>query len=307
MGVFQNNLMGAAAAAASAGGGDFYEHQIENSCRFNKGDSPLLSMTPGAAGNKKIWAYSFWIKRTGFGSGNHSILAQDDGSGGGAYASMIQFDNDDLFKVTTGTTVTLKTNMVFRDSSAWYHIVVAADTTQSTDTNRWKIFINGVDQTGSLTGTYPAEDYQFTNFNDAATYIGIQGNPSYYSTYSNFIIAEAAFVDGTACNAGTFAETKNGVWIPKDLSGLTWGDEGWWLKFESSGDLGNDSSGNNNDFSASGVAAHDQILDTPTNNFCTFTPLTGGTTNIDFSEGNLKATTNDNIEGMICSSFKIAF
>ena len=311
MGVFQNHLMGAAAAAASAGGADFYDHQIENSCRFNKGDSPLLSMTPGAAGNKKIWAYSFWIKRTGLGSDNLAILAQDDNSGGGAYSSMLQFGSTNTFTVTTGTTIKLITNRLFRDPSAWYHIVVAADTTQSTDTNRWKIFINGVDQTGELaTATYPAEDYEFTNFNDAPTYIGRPGG-SGYSTYSNFMIAEAAFVDGTACNAATFAEEKNGVWIPKDLSGLTWGDEGWWLKFESSGDLGNDSSGNNNDFTAANLATHDQMLDSPTfsstdgngGNFCTLNPITDAE-DMTLSEGNLTWTTSTSNRSINCN-FKL--
>jgi len=295
-------------SAADAG---FYTHQIANSCRFNKGDSPLLSMTPGAAGNKKIWAYSLWIKRTGLGSDNLAILAQDDNSGGGAYSSMLQFGSTNTFTVTTGTTIKLITNRLFRDPSAWYHIVVAADTTQSTDTNRWKIFINGVDQTGELaTATYPAEDYEFTNFNDAPTYIGRPGG-SGYSTYSNFMIAEAAFVDGTACNAATFAEEKNGVWIPKDLSGLTWGDEGWWLKFESSGDLGNDSSGNNNDFTAANLATHDQMLDSPTfsstdgngGNFCTLNPITDAE-DMTLSEGNLTWTTSTSNRSINCN-FKL--
>ena len=257
---------------APSGAADFYDHQIANSSRFNKGDSPLMSMTPGAAGDRKTWTVSFWIKRTGLGSGNNPIMAADTGGSGGAYASMIRFDNSGHLGVTTGTSVSLKTNMKFRDTSAWYHIVVASDTTQSTNTDRWKIFVNGEDQTGELSDTgYPAEDYQFTMWgNGAPIYIGRDGG-SAYSLYSNFTIAEVAMTEGTAHNAGTFGEAKNGVWIPKDLSGITFGDEGFWLQMKqsavgtgSSSTVGADTSGNNNHFTTANQATTDHLLDSPT-------------------------------------------
>ena len=288
--------------AGGGGGGDFYTHQISNSVRLTKANSSLMSMTPGAAGDRKTWAFSFWVQRNAFGNTGNQILAQDDGGGGGAYSSMIRWDNDGHLDVSTGTTIALRTNYLFRDPNAFYHIVVAADTTQSTNTNRWKIYINGVDQTGNLSvANYPSQNYEFTNFgNQSAVFLNRDGN-SAYSVYGNITLAEVAFVEGTASTASTFAETKNGVWIPKDLSGLTFGDEGFWLQMKnsavgsgSSSTIGADTSGNNNHFSTTNIATHDHMLTSPTfnsdssgGNFATMNQLTAGTDYPALAEGNL--------------------
>ena len=298
MGVFQNHLM-AAAVAKAAESTDFYTHQIANSIRFNKGDSPYLYMTPSAGGDQKTWAISFWAKRCGLGLGswgNQAIMAWDDGASGGAYANIISWHRTgDKLDMGTGATPTVQTNASYRDMSGWYHIAILADTTQAVDTNRWKIYTNGVEQSLG-TSNYPAQDYDFINVAKSAVYIGKAGGSAYSAGEANLYLAEMAFVEGTASAIGDFGEFKEGVWIPKDLSGLTFGDEGWWLNFASSGDLGNDVSGNNNDFTVSGLAATDQMLDSPTfdsssngGNFATLNPLGAGSYNA-LSEGNLRNT-----------------
>ena len=307
MGVFQNHLM-AAAVAKAAESTDFYTHQIANSIRFNKGDSPYLYMTPSAGGDQKTWAISFWAKRCGLGLGswgNEAIMAWDDGASGGAYSNIISWHRTgDKLDMGTGATPTVQTNASYRDMSGWYHIAILADTTQAVDTNRWKIYTNGVEQSLG-TSNYPAQDYDFVNVAKSAAYIGKAGGSAYSAGSANLYLAEMAFVEGTASAIGDFGELKEGVWIPKDLSGLTFGDEGWWLNFASSGDLGNDVSGNNNDFTVSGLAAADQMLDSPTfdsssngGNFATLGPL-WKTPNMTFSEGNLKWSTSTNQRGVM--------
>ena len=307
MGVFQNHLM-AAAVAKAAESTDFYTHQIANSIRFNKGDSPYLYMTPSAGGDQKTWAISFWAKRCGLGLGswgNEAIMAWDDGASGGAYSNIIMFHRTgDKLDMGTGATPSVQTNLSYRDLTGWYHIAILADTTQATDTNRWKIYTNGVEQSLG-TSNYPDQNYDFVNVASSTVYIGKGGGSAYSAGSANLYLAEMAFVEGTASSIGDFGEFKNGVWIPKDLSGLTFGDEGWWLNFASSGDLGNDVSGNNNDFTVSGLAAADQMLDSPTfdsssngGNFCTLGPLFK-TDNVTFSEGNLKiSSTTNNVGAM---------
>jgi len=297
MGVFQNNLMGAAAAAASAGGGGFYTHQIANSLRLNKADSSFLTMTPSAGGDQKTWAISFWTKRCGLGLGswgNEAIMAWDDGASGGAYSNIISWHRTgDKLNMGTGYSYALHTTQSYRDTSAWYHIVILADTTQAVAANRWKMYTNGVQIESFDDETLPPQDYDFPNVAKSAVYIGKAGGSAYSAGSANLYLAEMAFVEGTAYAIGDFGETKNGVWIPKDVSGLTFGDEGWYLKFESSSDLGNDSSGNNNDFTLTNIAADDQLIDSPTfnadngGNYCTINPLNTGSNNT-LSEGNLK-------------------
>jgi hypothetical protein len=308
MGVFQNNLMGAAAAAAaSAGGGDFYSHQIANSCRFQPNGSSLdsteyLSRTQGTPTNVDKCTISFWIKRSEVGSRMYGMT----GSGYSGQYSYITFggdgsDADHFFWLQNpgSITVQLESNALFRDTSAWYHIVIANDSTQSTAADRNKIYINGVHYTdwGDFT-TYSTLNSDFLmNASGHKIFVG-SGGASASNAYLplNGYIAEYCFVDGTQYAATDFGESKNGVWIPKDPSGLTFGNNGCYLKFESSSDLGNDSSGNNNDFTVTGVSAHDQMLDSPTfgsegsANFPTVNVLDPTLTASVVSNGNLQLT-----------------
>ena len=316
MGVFQNNLMGAAAAAASAGGADFYDHQIANSVRLYRGGAnsgSKLTRTPGSTGtSRRIYTLSTWIKRGGSGELGQLMTAQESSSTNYVDELVLRpsGENEALAFYGKGGNAggaSLKTNASLRDHSAWYHIMVAVDTTQGTDTNRVKIYLNGELQTLAST-TYPAQNYDggWGNNREMAIGWGTGANNGY--PYDG-LMAETIYIDGTAQAVTDLGESKNGVWIPKDPSELTFGDNGFWLKYESSSDLGNDSSGNNNDFSVTNIAAHDQMKDTPTfnsdsngGNFATLGGLEKNTGGFTISEGNLKYAVSTNNRGFIAST-----
>ena len=299
MGVFQNNLMGAAAAAASAGGGDFYTYQIANSCRFDGAASKLVR-DPSSDGNLQVLTFSTWVKRSGLGSLQKLYICGEGVSYG--YYSDIGFDaNDKLFaRLVSGSTMFLSTQ-VFRDTSAFYHIVMSIDTTQSVADNRCKVYVNGeritawdTDPASTITLNYNTSYTSSLNGSEQ-----VIGNNINVSRYFNGYMGETYLVDGTQLAIGDTGETKNGVWIPKDPSGFTYGTNGFLLNYAASGDIGNDVSGNNNDFTATAIAASDQMLDSPTfgssngGNFCTWNPLDRYNYNPP-SEGNLRALTAGN-------------
>ena len=303
MGVFQNNLMGAAAAAASAGGGDFYSHQIANSCRFNNNYPAVenLSRTQGTPTDVDKCTISVWLKRSELGAFQRAFTGS--GKSGAGY-SQINFGGDGgtadefYYLQNPGTPdIRLESTAVYRDVSAWMNIVIAQDSTQSTPADRNKIYFNGVQYTAwGDYSTYSTLNSDFLmNTSGNTIFVGSAGGGDGAAGLGfDGYIAEYVFIDGTQNAVTDFGESKNGVWIPKDPSGLTFGDNGCYLKFESSGDLGNDSSGNNNDFTVhANVAASDQMLDSPTfnddngGNYCTINPLNTGSNNT-LSEGNLK-------------------
>ena len=308
MGVFQNNLMGAAAAAASAGGGDFYDYQIANSVRLYRAGAnsgSKLTRTPSSTGtSRKIYTLSTWIKRGGAGEIGQLMTAQESASTNYVDEFVIGSDSKIAFygKGSNAGGAVCIPSALRRDHSAWYHIMLAVDTTQGTDTNRIKMYINGELQTFA-SPTWPALNYEggWGNNREMAIGWGTGANNGY--PYDG-LMAETIYIDGTAQAVTDLGETKNGVWIPKDPSGLTFGDNGFYLKFESSGDLGNDSSGNNNDFAVTNIAAHDQMTDSPTfgsegsANFATIGPL-WKTSDMTFSEGNLKWTCSTGERGLM--------
>jgi hypothetical protein len=282
MGVFQNNLMGAA-AAASAGGGGFYSHQIEQSCRFEAASSDSLSRTFGTSSDLTKFTFSCWVKRSstyadGGNTGWQQIISRGTGiggggsafgfeSGGGTSGTGTALDNRDriawygLSGTSGGTSGgDDRIDGYYRDTTAWMHIVIQADTSQSSG-SRVKYYVNG-DLKTRCTTNIPAGDFNRFNTNGDVHSIGAGtdgGNDL------DAYLAEVIFADGQSYSATQFGESKNGVWIPKDPSGTTFGTNGFHLKFENSGDLGNDSSGNNNDFAvAAGLGADHQVLDSPT-------------------------------------------
>ena len=304
MGVFQNNLMGAAAAAASAGGGDFYSHQIANSCRFNNNYPAVenLSRTQGTPTDVDKCTISVWLKRSELGAFQRAFTGS--GKSGAGY-SQINFGGDGgtadefyyLQNENSPVTIRLESTAVYRDTSAWMHIVIAQDSTQSTAADRNKIYFNGVQYTAwGDYSTYSTLNSNFLmNSSGHTIFVGSIGDSAGDAALGfDGYIAEYVFIDGTQNAVTDFGESKNGVWIPKDPSGLTFGNNGCYLKFESSSDLGNDSSGNNNDFTVhANVTASDQMLDTPTfnsdsngGNFPAWSPLIKGAVNL--SEGNIR-------------------
>ena len=282
--MFSNNLL-LGAASISAGG-----YEVDYSCRFNDADSATLSKTYSGAGTSdKISQIEFWFKR-GLLATERYIFSVESNS------FQIAFDANDklnIFYFTSSYLFRLHTAQVFRDPNAWYHLTLHLDTTPSTPSaSSMGLLINGVAVTDfDSEPTYPDQDQAMglgtaTNFN-----IGSNNTPaSYYDGYiSNFI-----YCDGNSSSTPYSAEfDSNGVWRPKDVSSETFGDNGFWLDFAVAPDTGNgagnDVSGKNNDFTDSaGLAANDQVIDTPTNNFPTWSPIYPGGANCQFHNGNLE-------------------
>ena len=294
---------------AGGGGGDFYTHQIANSCRFNASATSHMYHTQGTPTNVDKCTISLWVKRGKLGAAIYAFTGSGSAAAGDySHLSFGGTGNDpDLFyylqNENSPVTVELESTALFRDPNAWMNLVIAQDSTQGTAANRNKIYINGVQYTdwGDFTQYSNLNSNFSINTSGHKIFVGSGGDSGggAYLPYDGYI-AEYVFIDGTQYAASDFGETKNGAWIPKDPSGLTFGNNGAYLKFESSSALGNDSSGNNNDFTLSNVSAHDQMLDSPTfnsdsngGNFTALNPLAkfGGADNgiPTLTEGNLKA------------------
>ena len=247
----------------------------------------LSRNTWGTATNDKIFTMSVWVKRSGL--GYQQIVNSYDGSTGND--NQLKFQSTDAIELTvsTGTEYFLKTNRLFRDTSAWYHIVFAFDSTQATDSNRYKLYINGTQETSFSSVSYPPQNttYQFfrnSNANNIGSQFGASGG------FFNGQMAHFNFIDGTAYDASYFGETDSttGIWKPKTAPSVTYGTNGFFLKFENSSAFGTDSSGNSNTFTVNGTMT--QTIDTPSNVFATMNPLgkspTGTTGLPTFSNGN---------------------
>ena len=265
-------------------------YEVANSCRFNKGSSDSLTRTPAGAGNRKTFTFSTWFKKGDFGGLEEALLYSEPDSNN---YTAIRIDGSDKIRVLAvvsgGTTngFDKKTTRVFRDPSAWYHIVVAVDTTQATDTNRVKIYVNGTQETVFDTNTFGAAQSFDTNINATSQQeIGMEDSVSFFGGY----LAETVLIDGsqlTPTSFGEFDEDSPTIWKPKNVSGLTFGTNGFYLDYEDSSNLGNDIAGNG-DWTENNLAATDQATDTPTNNFATMNPLDNYYESATFSEGNCK-------------------
>ena len=223
----------------AAGSGEvstgFYKLLLDQSLKFNNDDTQYFTRTPASAGNRKTYTFSAWVKRSSVGSA-HTLLSCVNVGTSQTSININGTDNVEVSSSGSGfSAINVSTNAKLRDVSAWYNIVVAVDTEQSTDTNRVKIYINGVDQSGTGYGlaasSYPAEDSEGTLNEARETTIG-RFNQSGYFQYFDGYIAEVNFIDGTALDKDSFGETKNNIWIPKDTSGLTFGTNGFHLTFK---------------------------------------------------------------------------
>ena len=268
------------------------EYEVANSLRFNSGSSDYLSRTYSSDGNQKTWTFSAWLKRSYIGSTGNLIFSYQDPSS--TARSDISWANDKLYVSwnPTGSSwfyANSSPTRMFRDVSAWYHLVVACDTTQATDTNRLKIYINGV-QVGSDThNTYPSQD-QDTGFNKTGYVHEIGRYAHSGSPHFDGYMAEVVMIDGTALDPTSFGEFDSdspNIWKPIDVSGLTFGTNGFYLDFENSSSLGADVSGQGNNFTVNNLTSIDQTTDTCTNNFATMNPLAPANIS-SATEGNLK-------------------
>jgi len=275
-------------ASNSASGG----YNVANSLRFNSGSSDYLFKNSWAtATSDKIFTYSTWVKRSQLGSTERLF---------GAYAGSPQVYSCDLsftsnngyieFTFGGASAYDIVTNAMFRDISAWYHVVLAVDTTQATSSNRIKIYVNNTLQT-LQTANYPPQNTTYQVFrNNNANLIGSAWNGgAYYTGY----MADTFFIDGQQLTPSSFGETdpsvpSSGIWIPKAYTG-SFGNNGFYLQFKNSAALGTDSSGNGNNFTVNNLTSIDQTTDTPTNNFATLNPLVP-TPSATWSQGNLRLT-----------------
>jgi len=292
------------------------DYQIARSLRFNSADSANLTRTPATATNQKTWTWSGWIKR-----GKLGVDAWLFSSGTNASnVTLIRFVSSNILRIytydiNTSASQYLDTTAVFRDPSAWYHIVAVHDTTQATTSDRLKLYVNGVQQTGTTAGAVPQNSNGVVNstsqhiFGPTGTYAGQE-----FDGY----MTEINFIDGLALTPASFGylESSTGVWTPLQYTG-TYGTNGFYLNFADNSNttaatLGKDLSGNANNFtpnnfSVTAGVGNDSLVDSPTNygvdtgaggtvrgNYATWNPLAGSTSvNPVLSNGNLDVTGGD--------------
>ena len=261
---------------------------VANSCRFD-GSSGFSKSS--VAGTRTKATFSAWIKR-GTLSGEHHIFFSRIDVNNQAFIRFTSSQQIEIFNRTSGSnTVNYITNSVYRDPSAWMHILVVLDTTQGTAGNRVKLFVNGTQVTSFGTETQPSQNSDLAyNTTSDTYYVGTEIATG--SNYFNGYMAEVVYQDGVAGSTTDYGEfdEDSSIWKPIDVSGLTFGNSGFYLDFEDSGNLGNDVNGGT-DLTENGIVATDQSTDTCTNNFATLNPLTiQQTAGYILSEGNLRIT-----------------
>ena len=292
----ENMLIGSSGQGGGAG------YQIERSLRFNSADSPFLSHSVTSSSNQKC-TISFWLKRTSLG-GTHYICAThpfDD--------HMLWISGDKLsstFAATSSATWSGTSAPVFRDPSAWYHVVIAFDTTKASASDRVRLYVNG----NTVSWSSYIGPVQNTTFHWNST----QVIGRYDTTYGSFYLADFYTIDGQQLTANDFGQfDSNGIWQPKKYTG-TFGSGGSYLSFADNSaatatTLGKDTSGNSNNWTPSNLsvtagAGNDSLVDSPTNygtdtgiggsvrgNYCTLNPLVGSSSSkASLSNGNLQFT-----------------
>ena len=266
-------------------------YNVDNSLRFDDGSSDYLSRTTSTPTSDKIGTYSFWFKRSHLGTVQNIFNNYIDASN---YA-FLRFDGADrleFFSFNNPNYLSLRSAKLFRDTSAWYHIVLVVDTTQATSSDRIKFYVNGVEETSFTSTEYGTQNQVCNLFTSSASGNNRIGTDETSTYHIDGYMAEVCLIDGQALDPtsfGEFDEDSPTIWKPKDVSGLTFGTNGFYLDFQNSGSLGADVSGNGNNFTVNNLTSVDQSLDTCTNNFATLNSLNswGGAV---LSEGNLRLT-----------------
>ena len=238
---------------------------VGNSALFNT--SNYLSRTPSSTGNAKTATFSRWIKRNT--TGYLNILFSAVVSGSNKFFIVLNTDNQlELYNYSGAYDFQIETTRTFLDLSQWVHFYVAIDTSESTSADRIKVYINGVQETSFATASYPSLNFNM-DFNTASVpnYLGF-GDAAGGDVYS----AETAWVDGTIYAPSYFGQvdTSTNRWVPKALAGITFGTNGFYQDYADSDNLGDDESGNGNDFTNNNTVV--QSSDTPTVNFATLDP-----------------------------------
>ena len=250
-------------------------YTVANSLRCDNASQTYMHRTPGSTGNRRTWTFSTWFKRSAIGATAPLMFGYFNTS-----SNLINIGFTSTFQLyyrdkKSGTTeIEFKSSAKYRDPSAWMHLVVAVDTTQSTEGNRVKIYINGVQVTAFATATYPDEDYDtLMNVSGYKYEVADVNTDDYWDGY----LAETVLIDGSQLAPTSFGEFNSDsptIWQPIDVSGLTFGTNGFYLDYEASDNLGNAADGGT-DFTEVNFAATEQCTDTPTNNFCTLNYIHG--------------------------------
>jgi len=283
MGIHNNALIG-----GSGQGGYF----INNSVRLRSSASAYLNRTHATTTSRTIWTVSFWVKRGILGSGKTLIggsnSATNNGTGWGA---RFQAGNTLQISAGGGVRMNLVGGIAYRDPSAWYHIVFSVDTTQATAANRFRVYVNSVEQTTWTSNSQIAQNEPLEwNSSSAAQYIGTENDAGVVPTTPfDGYYAEFHSVDGQQLTPSSFGETDTltGQWVAKKYTG-TYGTNGFYLKFADTSDntaatIGKDSSGNGNNWTPNAISktagvTYDFMTDSPTvgplaSNYAVLNPL----------------------------------
>jgi hypothetical protein len=272
-------------ANSLAGGG----YSVDNSLRFNSGSSDYLNRTFGTSTNEKIWTFSTWFKANDGGSQQHIMYASGAGSDDNWF--QLQYYNSSTIRLSGYNTAWLETSAKYRDRSSWYHVVLVANSTEATASNRLKLYVNGEQVSSFSTDNRSSIVLNQTwgiNKNSVAHYIGSEGGGG---GYLNGYLSESYFIDGQALTPTDFGEfdADSGIWKPIAYTG-TYGTNGFFLEFLDSSALGDDTSGNSNDFTVNNLTSIDQTTDTPTNNFTLLNTLNYSSSTRTYGEGNTAIT-----------------
>ena len=250
-------------------------YEIDNSLKMEADNSEYLSRVLSTTGNRRTFTISTWRKRTELGDMQTMYACNVSGQEGtllrfatenSSYPDAIQIDIG-----AVGTNSRSYTAASFRDTSAWYHVVLAVDTTQSTATDRFKLYVNGVLITDYASRNNPAQNFDTSNNhadNSNTQHVGAYTTGGQVYGKTSGYTADTYHIDGQALAPTEFGEfdEDTGIWKPKAYTG-SYGTNGFFLDFSDSANLGDDASGNGNDFTRNNVGSADQAVDTPTNNF----------------------------------------
>mgnify|MGYP003133156683 CR=1 FL=1 len=270
---------------------------VADSARFDDGGPDYLERTFASGGDVKTWTFSCWIKRTALGATNGEMRI----FGGPSQASHIYLTSDDKIYwdvAVTGTGASTafyrRTTREFQNTSRWFNLVCAYDTDQGTASDRMRIYIDGAEITEG-TSSYPGSAYADNAINTAGVHsigrrLASQGTAG---MDLDCYMAEVVFIDAAQLTPSSFGQTDTSTnrWIPKDVSGLTFGTTGFYLNMTDGNDFGDDESGNTNDWTESGfdtTNGSNQMYDTPTRGFPTFSPSSVFSSDITLQEGNTR-------------------
>jgi hypothetical protein len=277
-------------------------YEVDNSLRFNSGSSDSLTRTNSDNGtSNQIFTMSLWIKKTSNDSAVRRLIELYNTS---SFYVSFRFRDDsssrlDFYSESNGVGVNLRTNRSFRDVSAWYHLMMVVNTTLATADDRMKMYVNGVQETSFALRTNPSlnENLDFNNSGDGQ-YVGRAVGTETDRMFNGYM-SEINFIDGQALAPSDFGEfDDSGIWKPIAYTG-TYGTNGFYLEFKDSSALGDDTSGEGNDFTVNNLTSIDQTTDTPTNNFPTLNSIWGddiSAGSMTYSNGNTtyEPTTNGN-------------